>query len=120
MEFTVSTVNPLTSLSIRWSNGVPAAGAGNIETIDDIDIYRLNVNKANSNLYVTFYAGTDGLAYQDFVLLDSAGNELSNSCFGCGEPGLINFPQVGTYTIRFGGTDVTMGTYSFAVLSKAP
>lgn len=103
------------------SDGVPAVGAGNIESpaAEDIytfysdgqrtayfDVHSVSTGACQGNRLQWELFGPDGLAVSDFTAQD---------LLPCAEPGRIPLTLNGAYTIRVRGVGSHRGTYSFSV-----
>lgn len=107
------------------SNGVPGAGAGNIEALGNVDQYTFN-GTAGQKLF--FDELSFGCNVPNWVLTGPTGvvfNDvrLSQDCSG-GDKGHITLPDTGAYTLSVQAgpeTPTFTGVYSFAVyLLPAP
>jgi hypothetical protein len=101
-------------LPARIASGVPAAGAGTIEVPGAEDVY---VFDAAPGQRVRFRSlerdrAVDGIYWR---LVDHNGNEVFNSCLGCGEPGEQRLTAGGSYELIVGHTgSAATGAYSIA------
>ena len=82
------------------SDGVPGAGAGNIESPGVFDQYTFTATPGQQVFFSLL--GNDGLTYATFKVTDSTGAVLVDQCLGCGEPGVRTLTEGGTYTITVG------------------
>lgn len=97
------------------SNGVPAPGAGAIESPGAYDIYTFTAS-AGQKVYFDLLSQT-GVTYINWQLTDATGASLFNTCFGCGEPGTVTLSAGGVYTLSVGNRGVIeTGTYSFKLV----
>ena len=92
------------------SDGVPEAGAGNIETPGKLDIYRF---EATAGQEVFFDLQSEGNSNWQWQLVDSAGTVIFNERFSS-DAGTHRLELGGTYTMTIGNqnSDET-GTYQF-------
>lgn len=94
------------------SNGVPSAGAGNIETPGVLDVYTFHAN-ANQTIFADVLAHSINI---DWRLDAPDGTNIFNTCTGCGDPGRFTLTQAGTYTLTVGdGRDDHTGSYAVKV-----
>lgn len=92
------------------SNGVPAAGAGNIETPGALDIYTFS---ASAGQVVFFDLLDGGRATWTWRLVDEAGTEVFNQGFFV-DVGEKTLSRGGTYTLTIGNArNDGVGTYRF-------
>jgi hypothetical protein len=99
----------------RIRPGIPAAGAGTIESPGSEDIY---VFSATPGQKVTFriIERSKGLDYINWRLVDDNGMELFNTCLACGERGVQSLSKGGTYTLTIGNTrHPATGEYGFEI-----
>ena len=96
------------------SNGVPGAGAGNIESPGVMDVYTFNVNP-NQELFIEMI-DRDGLTQIDWQLESPTGPIFTKSLFG-GSEDVPDLTESGTYTLTVGLDEEwgETGTYSFKV-----
>jgi protocatechuate 3,4-dioxygenase beta subunit len=94
------------------SEGVPAPGAGIIETPGETDIYTF---RAITRQEVFFdLQEQSGVSDLPFRVEDSAGSTIIDTCLGCDDPGLLRLSQGGTYTITVGMDEGNQtGSYQF-------
>jgi hypothetical protein len=102
------------------SDGMPAAGAGNIETPGARDVYTFDA-AAGAVVYVDeqgIAASINGLAY---TLTRPSGASLFLNGLGGFEPGRLTLPETGTYTLTVGSdSDDAVGTYAFTIHTVPP
>ena len=100
------------------SDGVPAAGAGNIEVPGVRDVYTFTAT-AGDVVFVNELAVV-GLVLLDYTISDPLGVPVVTDFLGGADPGALTLGLTGTYTITVGEdrSDAT-GSYSFA-LSATP
>lgn len=99
------------------SNGVPGAGAGNIETPGAHDIYRMTAT-VGQQVFIDSLENS-GLGGIDWRMVDEAGTEVFSTCLGCGDPGARTLTRGGTYTITVGDhRDDRTGTYRFQIRAQ--
>ena len=99
----------------RISPGIPAAGAGTIESPGSEDVY---VFSATPGQKVSFRITerSKGMDYINWRLVDDNGMELFNSCLACGERGVQTLSKGGTYTLTIGNTrNPSTGDYGFEI-----
>ncbi len=98
------------------SNGVPAAGAGNIETRGVRDIYTFNAT-AGQKVYFDLLDVAEDLQNVNWRLVSPDETVIFDrilNCCGGVDPGEYTLEQTGTYTIIVGEDyDPGTGTYSF-------
>ncbi|MEZ4869087.1 MAG: Ig-like domain-containing protein [Caldilineaceae bacterium] len=96
------------------SDGVPSAGAGNIETPGVKDIYHFT---ATAGQQVNF--DVQQAISANWQLTDAGGTVIFNTCLGCGDPGVKTLSAGGTYTITVGNDrgDGT-GAYQFQITAQ--
>lgn len=98
------------------SNGVPSAGAGNIETQGAYDRYTF-AGTAGEKVYLTV-PSFSGAGTIQFRLLDPTGAILDSSTINLGNRGTITLPLTGEYVIEVGEpADDSIGTYSISLTS---
>jgi hypothetical protein len=100
------------------SNGVPGAGAGNIETPGAEDNYTFSGTAGQKVFYQSLTAGSGSNCnfHRTFVAPNGT-NVAGGDGFVCGNVGPLTLPSTGTYTLRiYGGTNSDqVGTYSFKI-----
>ncbi len=95
------------------SDGVPVAGAGNIESAGGQDIYLFD-GQAGQRVYFDAL-NSDGVAV--WSLHDSEGRALfTHALVASVDPGLMTLPQTGAYTILVHGSGARTGPYEFQLL----
>jgi hypothetical protein len=102
----------------RIRPGIPAAGAGTIESPGTEDVY---VFSATPGQKVSFriLERSKGMDYINWRLVDDNGMELFNTCLACGERGVQTLSKGGTYTLTFGNTrNPATGDYGFELGSR--
>ena len=103
------------ALGARVSDGVPAAGAGNIEAPFGQDSYTFNATKGQS-IVVEVQSLTAALNDVPWRLVGPSGNFYFNDPLGSGDQTPSSLFESGTYTIIVGGTEnPAIGTYSFQI-----
>ena len=101
------------------SDGVPAAGAGNIEVPGARDVYTFTAT-AGDVVFVDELTAV-GTTLIDYVITGPLGAVVASDFLGAGDPGAITLDDTGTYTITVGEDDVdATGTYSFALSATPP
>jgi hypothetical protein len=99
----------------RIRPGIPATGAGTIESPGTEDVY---VFSATPGQKVSFRITerSKGMDYINWRLVDDNGMELFNSCLACGERGVQTLSKGGTYTLTIGNTrHPATGDYGFEI-----
>ncbi|MBL9118719.1 MAG: hypothetical protein JNL80_02250 [Phycisphaerae bacterium] len=92
------------------SNGVPAAGAGNLEEPGAVDVYKLSI----STPVTAFLEFINGNCQHLGTLTAPSGATLVSNAILCGnDPGAVVLSEVGDYEFRVVGNNATIGTYSF-------
>jgi hypothetical protein len=96
------------------SNGVPGAGAGNIEAAGSVDAYTFSGAVGQT---VSFNdPGSVACCTMQWQLLGPSGTPISTQYFDSGLPAqLVVLPQTGTYTIVVFGAGASTGTYAFSL-----
>ncbi|MDZ4755704.1 MAG: hypothetical protein SGJ09_00400 [Phycisphaerae bacterium] len=114
--FTVWALNPPEQFSIALeqgvSNGVPVAGAGNIEEPGAKDQYQLAIAAPTS---VYFEEQSGGCALIWSCVSPSGALVFSDSAICVGDPGVFALSEAGPYTITVAGNGSATGTYAFTV-----
>ena len=104
----------------RIADGVPAPGAGNIESPGAKDIYLFDA-KAGQRVYFRMLEHAKGMEQIKWKLTDSEGAEVFDTCLGCGETGLHTLRRPGTYTLRVGSnSDPATGQYRLQLFDVPP
>ncbi|MGI8810033.1 MAG: Calx-beta domain-containing protein [Acidimicrobiales bacterium] len=100
------------------SNGVPAAGAGNIESPGSVDTYTFTAT-AGQKVFVDYLTGTCGLNWR---LIGPANATVFASRAICSDPGQLTLAAAGTYTLTVDTPtgSATVGTYSFRITDVPP
>ena len=99
-------------------DGTPDAGAGNIEVFGAHDIYTFSAT-AGQSVYFDMQSIERGLSVR-WLLKDSSGAILFDTCLACGDPGLTLLDLGGTYTLIVGTVNSTStGTYQFQLTEVA-
>ncbi len=94
------------------SNGVPSAGAGNVESPGAQDRYSFSVGAGGARLYLQVVSNACGCLWS---LRSSSGSyEHGFTHQSIGDVPAAFYPQ-GTYVITVSGSGATIGTYSFTV-----
>ncbi|GIG28396.1 beta strand repeat-containing protein [Cellulomonas marina] len=105
------------TLGSTVSNGVPAAGAGNVEGVGGSDTYTFSGTAGDRLLYDVLAESTNG--YLSRTLIAPDGRTVEQG-WAYGDRGGIVLPATGTYRLVIAGTDNThWGTYSFRLM-KTP
>jgi hypothetical protein len=102
------------SIGDTVSDGVPAAGAGRIETPGVKDVYTFSASAGQKVLFSLLSGAMDALAWR---LTDPAGAVVFNQFFINAGP--FTLGSTGTYTLTVGSDtrDVT-GPYSFRIVPQ--
>ena len=99
--------------------GVPTAGAGNIESPGAADGYTFSA-EPGQKVFLDVKEVT-GLTFVDLQLVGPGGELLHEFCLGYGDPGTLALDRGGIYTIKIGDTeDDRTGTYSFQLWDVPP
>ena len=99
------------------SDGVPAVGAGNLETATSQDVYTVDI-PASTTAYFDEQSGLCGMYWQ---LVDPFGKELFEDTAMClGDPGLFTLDEGGEYTITVFSPVGAIGGYSFIIWNVNP
>ena len=102
------------------SDGVPAAGAGNVEFPGARDVYTFTVT-AGDVVFVNEISVAPGILLLDYVVTDPLGNVVIDDFLGGSDPGSFTAAATGTCTITVGDPlDDATGTYSFAISLTPP
>ena len=83
------------------ADGIPQAGAGNIESPGSEDRYQFNAT-AGQRVYFRTVEYGKGMDQINWRLTDETGQEVFRACLGCGEPGVQTLLHGGTYTLTVG------------------
>ncbi|BCX48174.1 hypothetical protein HAHE_20820 [Haloferula helveola] len=107
------------SIGDTVSDGVPGAGAGNIEVPGAFDVYTFT---GTAGEFVNISHGSFvGLSTVNYRLLDPTDSQLDSQQFNLGDMGVIQLPSTGTYTIEVGeATNQATGTYDITVAPHVP
>jgi hypothetical protein len=104
------------SIGDTLSDGIPGAGAGNIETPGAFDIYTFS-GTVGQSIFVDrlSYSGVNTV---DYKLYDPSGNQIASTAFNLGDIATVELPETGTYRLEVGeATNESTGTYSIAILN---
>ena len=97
----------------KITDGVPASGAGIIETPYGQDVYVFKA-AARQRVYFRMLGRSTGMDYINWKLTDADGTEVFKACLGCSEVGVRALTKGGTYTLNIGNDkDPATGTYQF-------
>ncbi|HET7394276.1 MAG TPA: TIR domain-containing protein [Candidatus Binatia bacterium] len=97
----------------KIADGVPAPGAGIIETPYEHDVYVFKA-AARQRVYFRLLGRSTGMDYINWKLIDADGTEVFKACLGCSEVGVRALNKGGTYTLTIGNDkDPATGTYQF-------
>src|SRR5262249_32030404 len=90
--------------------GVPAPGAGNIETGGGLDVYTFHAN-AGQRIFFDILGNSINVTWQ---LHSPSGAVIFKDCLACGTPGSFTMPESGVYKLTVGGDNSNVtGKYSF-------
>ncbi len=105
------------SIGDTVADGVPAAGAGRIETPGTMDVYTFTAAPGQT-VYFDYLAG--GTFRISWILTDDSGHQVFSAPFE-GDVGNITLTKGGTYSLTVGspGNDFS-GTYSFKLWDVPP
>ncbi|MGJ8639433.1 MAG: hypothetical protein ACSHYA_08570 [Opitutaceae bacterium] len=99
-------------LDASVSDGVPALGAGNIETSNHADIYRF-VGVAGTGVFVDAVSWSSELTLHDYQIIDPYGNTLETARFGLSDLGAVSLSHDGEYLLLVGDSNSDgVGTYA--------
>jgi TIR domain-containing protein len=85
----------------KIDDGVPAPGAGNIETPYSQDVYVFSAAPKQRVYFRQLRHGT-AMSYIKWRLTDADGAEVFDTCLGCTEPGVQTLTKGGSYTLTVG------------------
>jgi hypothetical protein len=101
----------------KIDDGVPAPGAGAIETPYGQNAYVFTA-VPRQRVYFRMLRHSNGLSYIRWRLVDAAGAEVFSTCLGCGEPGVQILTKGGSYTLTVGSdNDPSTGTYQLQLFN---
>lgn len=108
------------------TNGVPAAGAGNLETPGATDVYRFTV-QSNQQVYFDFFDADSPSIPLEWRLEGESGY-LASDCVRCLNPGILTFRNEGDYRLvmgndvvpSFGNPHPETYTYGFKIWEVPP
>ena len=104
----------------KIADGVPAPGAGIIETPYEQDVYVFKA-AARQRVYFRMLGRGTGMDYINWKLTDPDGAEVFNTCLGCGEVGVRSLTKGGTYTLTVGNDkQAATGTYQLQLIDVPP
>jgi TIR domain len=104
----------------KIDDGVPAPGAGSIETPYAQDVYSFAAS-AGQRVYFRMLRHSTGMSYIRWRLTDADGMEIFNTCLGCSEPGVQTLVKGGNYTLTVGSdNDPATGTYQLQLFNVPP
>jgi hypothetical protein len=99
----------------RIRPGIPAAGAGIIESPGTEDVYVFSATPGQKASF-RITERSKGMDYINWRLVDDNGMKLFNSCLACGERGVQTLSKGGTYTLTIGNTrNPATGDYGFEI-----
>ena len=102
------------SIGDAVSDGVPAVGAGRIESPGAVDLYTFT-NAPGQTVFFDSGGRSGGAIY--WRLSDDRANPFFSADFGSSDPGKWHFPIAGTNSIRVFGQGDAVGTYAFQLVS---
>ena len=95
----------------RISDGVPARGAGMIETPGASDVYVFSA-AAGQRVYFRVLEFGKGMTYINWQLTGPDEQEVFDQCLGCGDPGVQTLTRGGSYVLTVGNPkDPATGAY---------
>ena len=93
------------------SDGVPAPGAGMIESPGAEDVYRFSA-APNQRVYFRVLEFSKGMSIIKWRLTDQNDQEVFNTCLGCSDPGVQTLTRGGNYVLTVGNLkDPATGAY---------
>jgi hypothetical protein len=105
----------LSTLGADISDGVPAVGAGHIESSYSADLYTFD-GEADTGVFVDVVSYASELSAHDYQIVDPYGQTLAMSRFGYAEIGPVNLPYDGEYVLLVGDTEAAdVGTYAISL-----
>lgn len=102
------------------SNGVPAAGAGNLEVPGASDVFNFTATNGQSAFFEELYATNAFAGWLQWIVKSPANSTVFSSYFDNSGPGRITFTESGTYSLRvIAGANSTnyFGPYAFRIRS---
>lgn len=102
------------------SNGIPAAGAGNIEVPGASDVFNFTATNGQSAFFEELYATNAFAGWLQWIVKSPANSTVFSSYFDNNGPGRITFTENGTYSLRvIAGASSTnyFGPYAFRIRS---
>ena len=106
------------TMPAKIANGVPARGAGLIESPGAEDRYSFEV-EAGQQLAFKLGGFDQTLTYNYLRLIAEDGTELFNRCFGCSPPELQTFSRGGRYFLIVGTSrDPATGAYTIEITRR--
>lgn len=102
------------------SEGVPAPGAGTIESPGTEDQYQV-IATPNQRVYFRVLEYGPDMSQIKWRLTDQNNKEVFNTCLGCGDPGVQTLIQGGTYILTVGNPkDPATGPYKLRLTNVPP
>ena len=99
------------SIGDTVSDGVPAPGAGRIESPGSEDRYQFSATPSQRVYFRMLEHGAD-MSYIKWRLTDQDEQEIFNTCLGCSEAGVQTLSRGGTYILTVGNLkDPATGSY---------
>lgn len=99
------------SIGDTLSDGVPAIGSGKIESPGTEDLYRFSA-APNQRVYFRMLEHGAGMSQIKWRLTDPDGQDVFDTCLGCGDPGVQVLMRGGNYLLAVGNPkDPATGPY---------
>lgn len=104
----------------KIQDGVPATGAGNIDSPGAKDVYRFTA-AAGQGVYFRMHRHERDLYHVGWALMDPDNREIFNSYLGRGDSGVHQLKKAGTYTMTVGSDrNPGTGTYHLQLFNVPP
>lgn len=92
-----------------------ARGAGTIEQVGDLDVYRFS-GRAGQEVFIDLEPVDPTLRLGGAALLSPSGTQVTSGCFGCTDPGRTTLPTTGEYRFEVGSARLpTTGRYRLGI-----
>jgi hypothetical protein len=102
------------------SEGIPAPGAGKIESPGTEDVYQFSA-VPNQRVYFRMLEHGAGMDYIKWRLTDQDGQEVFNTCLSCTEAGVQTLTRGGPYLLTVGNAkDAATGSYKLRLTNVPP